>query len=139
MAWVKHAVGVLLVLVVVRSFGMPIWVYALGFVYGGASFTLLRSFVEHRAVAEGPKSAMVLTNPILSLVFLNNNLHLVHHAAPGTPWFALPALSRKMDAVAMARTGAGVYNGYRDVFRQYALRPFCQPVRPCDQTAPASL
>jgi fatty acid desaturase len=118
---------------------MPLWVYALGFVYGGSSITLLRSFVEHRNVSEGPQSAMVLTNPVLSLLFLNNNLHFVHHAAPGAPWFTLPALSRDMDASSLARTGAGVYNGYRDVIRQYALRPFCQPVRPCDQTTAASL
>lgn len=138
LAWVKHVMGILLVLAVVRSFGMPLWIYVLGFAYGGSSITLLRSFVEHRAVAEGPQSAMVLTNPVLSLLFLNNNLHLVHHAAPGAPWFTLPALSRGMDATALARTGAGVYYGYRDVVRQYALRPFCQPVRPCDQTTVAS-
>jgi fatty acid desaturase len=138
-AWVKHLVGSALVLTVVRSFGMPLWVYALGFVYGGSSITLLRSFVEHRAVSEGPRSAMVLTNPIMSLLFLNNNLHFVHHAAPGAPWFTLPAIGRDMDAIALARPGAGVYNGYRDVVRQYAFRPFCQPVRPCDQTTAASL
>jgi fatty acid desaturase len=139
LSWVKHAAGAALVLAVVRSFGMPLWVYALGFVYGGSSITLLRSFVEHRNVSEGPQSAIVLTNPVLSLLFLNNNLHFVHHAAPGAPWFTLPALSRDMDATALARMGAGVYNGYRDVVRQYALRPFCQPVRPCDQTTAASL
>jgi fatty acid desaturase len=138
-AWVKHFVGVATVVVVVRSLGLPLWIYMLGFVYGGSSITLLRSFVEHRAVDDGPQSAMVLTNPALSLLFLNNNLHFAHHAAPGAPWFTLPALSRDIDATALARTGAGVYNGYRDVVRRYAFHPFCQPVRPCDQTAATSL
>jgi fatty acid desaturase len=138
-AWAKHFVGVTTVVVIVRSLGLPLWIYALGFVYGGSSITLLRSFVEHRAVDDGPQSAMVLTNPALSLLFLNNNLHFVHHAAPGAPWFALPALSRDMNATALARCGAGVYDGYRDVVRRYAFRPFCQPVRGRDQVLPTSL
>ncbi len=138
-AWVKHLVGVTTVVVVVRSLGLPLWIYMLGFVYGGSSITLLRSFVEHRAVDDGPQSAMVLTNPALSLLFLNNNLHFAHHAAPGAPWFALPALGRDMGAIELARSGAGVYDGYRDVVRRYAFRPFCQPVRVRDQVLPSSL
>jgi fatty acid desaturase len=138
-AWVKHLIGVVTVIVVVRSLGLPLWIYALGFVYGGSSITLLRSFVEHRAVDDGPQSAMVLTNPALSLLFLNNNLHFVHHAAPGAPWYALPALARDMGAITLARRGAGVYDGYRDVVRRYAFRPFCQPVRARDQVSPTSL
>jgi fatty acid desaturase len=138
-AWMKHFVGVATVIVMVRSLGLPLWIYVLGFVYGGSSITLLRSFVEHRAVDDGPQSAMVITNPALSLLFLNNNLHLAHHAAPGAPWFALPAIGRDMGAIELARSGAGVYDGYRDVVRRYAFRSFCQPVRPCDQTTAASL
>jgi fatty acid desaturase len=138
-AWVKHLLGVATLVVVTRSLGLPLWIYVLGFVYGGSSITLLRSFVEHRAVDDGPQSAMVLTNPVLSLLFLNNNLHFAHHAAPGAPWFALPGLSRDMGAIELARSGAGVYDGYRDVVRRYAFRPFCQPVRVRDQTPAASL
>jgi fatty acid desaturase len=138
-AWVKHLAGVATVVVVVRWLGMPLWIYVLGFMYGGSSITLLRSFVEHRAVDNGPQSAMVLTNPALSLLFLNNNLHFAHHAAPGTPWFALPALSRDIGAIELARSGAGVYDGYRDVVRRYAFHPFCQPVRDRDQVLPTSL
>jgi fatty acid desaturase len=138
-AWLKHVVGVATVVVVVRALGLPMWIYALGFVYGGSSITLLRSFVEHRAVESGPQSAMVLTNPALSLLFLNNNLHFAHHAAPGTPWFALPALSRDMGAIELARSGAGVYRGYRDVVRRYAFRPFCQPIRVRDQVSTTAL
>ena len=135
-AWVRHLMGVATVVVAVRSLGLPLWIYVLGFVYGGSSITLLRSFVEHRAVDHGPQSAMVLTNPALSLLFLNNNLHFVHHAAPGAPWFALAALGRDMGAIELARSGAGVYDGYRDVVRRYAFRPFCQPVRVRDQMLP---
>ncbi len=138
-AWVKHLLGVATVVVVVRSLGLPLWIYVVGFVYGGSSITLLRSFVEHRAVDEGPQSAMVLTNPALSLLFLNNNLHLAHHAAPGAPWFALPAIGRDMGAIELARSGAGVYDGYREVVRRYAFHPFCQPVRVRDQKTAASL
>jgi len=92
---------------------------------------LLRSFVEHCAVAEGTRSAVVKAGPVMSLLFLNNNLHHTHHAQPSTPWYQLPALHRTLDSDDLASQGAGLYRrGYVEVARRNFLRPFCQPDHP---------
>ena len=111
--------------------GVPVWEYLLGFVLLGQSFTLLRSFVEHCAVAEGTRSAVVKAGPVMSLLYLNNNLHHTHHAQPSTPWYQLPALHRQLEGDVAAAQGAGLYrHGYVDVARRNLVRPFCQPDHP---------
>ena len=130
--WVAHliaaaALGWLLFGVV----GVPVWEYALGFVVMGQSLTLLRSFVEHCAVPEGTRSAVVKAGPLMSLLYLNNNLHHTHHAEPSMPWYALPALHRQLGGDDVAAQGAGLYRcGYLEVARRNFLRPFCQPDHP---------
>ncbi|HEX3089592.1 MAG TPA: fatty acid desaturase [Ilumatobacteraceae bacterium] len=130
--WVVHVVAAATVawwlFVVV---GIPVWEYVVGFIILGQSFTLLRSFVEHCAVPEGTRSAVVKAGPVMSLMFLNNNLHHTHHARPSTPWYALPELHRKMEGDEIAAEGAGLYRqGYVEVARRNLLRPFCQPDHP---------
>jgi fatty acid desaturase len=111
--------------------GFPVWEYMVGFVAMGQSLTLLRSFVEHCAVLEGTRSAVVRASPLMSLLFLNNNLHHTHHAEPSTPWYALPALHRELSGDEVAAAGAGLYrHGYLEVARRNFLRPFCQPDHP---------
>ena len=111
--------------------GVPVWQYLLGFVIMGQSLTLLRSFVEHCAVPEGTRSAVVKAGPLMSLLFLNNNLHHTHHAEPSTPWYALPELHRTLGSDEIAAQGAGLYrHGYLEVARRNFLRPFCQPDHP---------
>jgi fatty acid desaturase len=130
--WLAHlvasAVLAWLLFVVV---GVPVWEYLLGFVIMGQSFTLLRSFVEHCAVAEGTRSAVVKAGPVMSLMYLNNNLHHTHHAEPSTAWYDLPALHRSLESDEIAAQGAGLYrHGYLEVARRNFVRPFCQPDHP---------
>jgi hypothetical protein len=70
---------------------------------------------------------VVETNPLLSLIFLYNNLHVVHHDRPALPWYALPAAWRKLQADggdAAARAAGMVYaRGYLDVIGRYLVRP----------------
>lgn len=130
--WARHAVGVALVLGwVVGVCGMPLWQYLAGFVYAGLSLTLLRSFAEHRAAIDpGARTAVVRAGPLMSLLYLNNNLHVTHHAKPSVPWYRLPALTRALDGDRRALAGAGLYRGYRDVVRRFLLRPVADPVHP---------
>ena len=131
-AWLAHllaagALGWWLFAVV----GVSPAVYVLGFCLGGAACTQLRSFVEHAAVAEGTRSAVVKAGPLMSLLFLNNNLHHTHHAAPDLAWYRIPALHRSLGADDLAAAGAGLYpGGYVEVVRTYFVRPFCQPDHP---------
>ena len=133
-AWLAHLVAVVVVIVALRTLGVPLWVFILGFAFGGASITSLRSFVEHLAVDGAPRSAIVHSGAFFSLIFLNNNLHYTHHQLPGAAWFRLPELTRSLGAEQAAATGAGVYRGYREVARRFMFRPFGQPVHPFSAT-----
>jgi fatty acid desaturase len=130
--WAAHLVAaVLLGWWLFAVVGIPAWEYLLGFVIMGQSLTLLRSFVEHCAVPEGTRSAVVKAGPFMSLLYLNNNLHHTHHAEPSTPWYQLPALHRALGSDELAAQGAGLYrHGYLEVARRNFVRPFCQPDHP---------
>ncbi len=130
--WLKHLASVALTLVWIRLVcRLPLWEYLLGAVYFGAALTLVRSYSEHRWLPDGrTRSAMVVSRGPLSLLFLNNNLHLAHHLRPDVRWYKLPKIARELHCEETARDGAGLYRGYREVLRRQLLRPLCQPVHP---------
>jgi fatty acid desaturase len=105
--------------------------YALAYVYGGLSLTLMRSFTEHRAAtSDDERTAIVEAGPLLALLYLNNNLHAVHHAEPNLPWYVLPRRWREMRAQILAANGGFVFGGYDDIARRYALRAVHAPWHP---------
>ena len=101
---------------------MPLWAYAAA-VYGGLSLQRIRSFLEHQAHdrASG-RTAIVEDRGPLALLFLNNNLHVVHHMHPGVPWYRLPALYRSRRDRYLARNGGYVLRSYGEVFRRHLWR-----------------
>jgi fatty acid desaturase len=106
-------------------------VYVMAFCLGGSACTHLRSFVEHNAVASGTRSAVVKAGPVMSLLFLNNNLHHTHHAEPEVAWYRIPERHRALGSDAIAAAGAGLYpGGYLEVVRRHFVRPFSQPDHP---------
>lgn len=130
-SWVLHAVVTTIVVAAIRSAGLPLWMYVVGFVYGGMMCTNLRSFVEHRAVVDRePRSAVVVSNWFFGLLFLNNNLHHTHHALPGASWYRLPQLTRDLGSAELVAAGAGYHRGYLAIARKYFFRPFDQPINP---------
>jgi len=131
-AWAIHALGVTLVLAWVMGIcQMPLWQYLVLFVYPGISLSLVRSFLEHQARPEvSERSVIIEAGPLMSLLFLNNNLHLVHHDKPGLPWYRIPAFYRQRRALFLASNGGYYYKGYGDVFRRYFLRAKEQPLHP---------
>lgn len=135
--WARHLVAVAAVIVVIVATGLPLAQFAVGAVYGRVFFTGLRTFAEHRAVAEGTRTAVVRAGWPMALIYLNNNLHHTHHAHPAVAWYELPALHRRLGSDELALAGAGLYSGgYLELWRRYGLRPFCQPVHPL--SAPAT-
>ncbi|MFZ9483109.1 MAG: fatty acid desaturase [Ilumatobacteraceae bacterium] len=115
--------------------GVSPWIYVPAFCLGGSACTNVRSFLEHKAVTEGTRSAVVKAGPVMSLLFLNNNLHHTHHAEPGLEWYKIPARHREMGSDALAAAGAGLYEGgYLQVFRTYLFRPFGTPPDPLAAT-----
>lgn len=133
-AWLLHLVAVGVLIVALRAAAMPLWIYVLGFVLGGASFTALRSFVEHCAADGTSRSAIVRSGWFFGFIFLNNNLHYTHHRLPGAAWYRLPELTRSINAEAAVVDGAGFYRGYLEVARRFLFRPFGQPVHPVSAT-----
>lgn len=128
---VRHVIGVSLILITLGTLGVPIWFYIATFGYGGLAATLLRSFAEHRAADSGSQSAVIAAGPVMSLLFLNNNLHYTHHLSPGAAWFAIPELHRQSDGVQLALDGAGFYaGGYKELMQKFAFRSSRSPVHP---------
>ncbi|WBO23750.1 fatty acid desaturase [Sphingomonas abietis] len=137
--WAPHMIGVALILTWLSICHLGVGLYLLAFVYPGSALTLLRSFAEHRAAtAPGHRVAIVERAGPLSLLFLHNNLHAVHHAAPALPWYRIPAFYRRNRAAIVHANGGLVYRGYGDVARRYGLRAHDALIHPrfLAETAP---
>lgn len=129
--WTLHAVLAAAVLGwIVGICGMGVGRYVLCFVYPGAAIGLVRSFAEHRASPDHTRrTAIVERGGVLGILFLFNNLHVIHHERPGLPWYRLPAAWRANEA--RIRAGGGpVYRGYGEIARLYWRRPHHHPAHP---------
>ncbi|WP_170424356.1 fatty acid desaturase [Ruegeria arenilitoris] len=132
-AWALHLVGVAVVLWIVSLSPMPIWAFVLS-AYIGLGLVKIRTFLEHRAHENSSaRTVIVEDRGILAFLFLNNNLHVVHHMNPGAPWYRLPALYRAGKDRYLASNEAYVYRSYGQVFRSYFWRakdPVAHPLWP---------
>src|SRR3990167_7660998 len=133
-AWVLNGVGVAMVLAWLLSFGtMPVLAYVLA-AYIGYSLLKIRTFLEHRAhVAFRARTVIIEDRGPLSLLFLNNNLHVVHHMHPAVPWYHLPRMYAAKRAHYQRRNEAYVYRNYAEIFAKYLFRakdPVPHPVWP---------
>lgn len=130
--WLRHAAGAGIVLAwILVACEMPLWLYLLGFVYLGAALSRLRSYAEHRyADNHEERTAIVENSPLFGLLFLYNNLHVLHHRRPGVPWYRIPALYRQQRDALLEINGGLVYDGYTDVARRFLLSPHDDPRHP---------
>ncbi|MEM0942763.1 MAG: fatty acid desaturase [Pseudomonadota bacterium] len=121
-AWGRHILGLIPVIAAIWAAGIPLWVYALGVVWPALSLLAVRTYIEHRA-AHCPKqrSAIVEAGWFWSLLFLNNNLHRVHHERPAVAWYKLPAIWRAERARVLAENGGYYFPGYWEVARQWFI------------------
>jgi fatty acid desaturase len=129
--WLRFFVGLAAVLGFVAWAGYPIWKYYLFIVYPGLSLGLLRSFIEHRW-GESPdhRIAIVESNGIFGLLFLWNNIHVVHHIYPSMPWYDIKPYYGRHRGQLLALNDAYVFPGYLDIARRWLLRPVFVPVYP---------
>ncbi|MDA1072167.1 MAG: fatty acid desaturase [Proteobacteria bacterium] len=111
--------------------GMAIWEYYLFMVYPGFSLSMLRALIEHRyGTKAGERVAIVESNKVWGLLYLFNNMHLVHHLFPAMPWYQIPAFFRANRAALLAHSGDYHFRGYGQIARRYLLRPVFIPVHP---------
>lgn len=121
-AWVWHLPAVGVVLAAVFASAMPLWAYLLA-AYLGLSLIKVRTFLEHQAHDRAAaRSAIIEDRGPLALLFLHNNLHAVHHAHPGVPWYALPGLYAQQRGRFLAMNGGYVIGSYAEVARRYLFR-----------------
>ena len=95
-AWALHLAGMAIVLpVVAYGFGMPIWLYVLVPVWIGQGLISIRTFAEHQWSERPEGRTIIVERSPLSFLFLNNNLHFVHHRNPTVAWYRLPKMFRE--------------------------------------------
>ncbi len=137
LAWALHLPGLALVWVWLEWVGtMPGWAYILA-AYLGWSLLKIRTYLEHRAHdAARARTVVIESRGPLSLLFLNNNFHVVHHMHPGVAWYKLPALYFGNRAHYLRRNDAYQYRNYFDIFRRHLFRakdPVPHPIFPVDK------
>ena len=123
-AWLLHLAGLVPVaawLVGVCGWSLP--VYAIAVAYPAMGVLMIRTFAEHQASQHaGARTVIIEKSGLLSLLFLNNNLHFVHHRHPAAPWYDLPGLYRLDRAAYREENGGYVYPSYADLARRYLFR-----------------
>ena len=131
-AWLLHGMGLAVVLpVVTQLFGIPLWLYVLGPVWLGQSLISVRTFAEHQWSERPDGRTIIIERSPLAFLFLNNNLHFVHHAMPTVAWYKLPKLFRdKRDEWVRMNKGY-VFPNYFAMVRRYAFKakePVVHPI-----------
>lgn len=131
-AHLLHLAGLVLVLVWLSSLAtISVWAYLLA-AYSGLSLLKIRTFLEHRAFETVPGRIVIIEQPgLFSWLFLNNNLHAVHHTNPGVAWYRLPEIYRSGRKQFLQNNSNYCYASYAEVFRKYfftAKDPVAHPL-----------
>lgn len=124
LGWLLHIPALALVLWWMSAVAlMPLWAWGIC-VYAALAILKIRTFLEHRAhdIASG-RTVIIEDKGILSWLFLNNNLHLVHHMHAKMPWYRLPQMYYANKERYLSRNKGYLYSSYGDIFRRYLLRP----------------
>ena len=131
--WALHLGGLALVILWLWAAAMPWWAYLLAAWFGHALLKI-RTYLEHRAhEAARARTVIIEDRGPLALLFLNNNLHVVHHMHPAVPWYRLPALYAANREHYQRRNEGYVYRSYLDIFRAHLFRakdPVPHPLMP---------
>ncbi|MEH7829010.1 fatty acid desaturase [Gemmobacter denitrificans] len=131
--WGLHLLGLVPVVWWIWTAEMSGWAY-LAAAWIGHALLKIRTFLEHRAHdACRARTVIIEDRGPLALLFLNNNLHVVHHMHPAVPWYDLPAMYRANRDHYQRRNDGYVYRSYLEIFRLYLTRakdPVPHPVWP---------
>ena len=137
LAWALHLASLLPIVVLLWSFGISFWMYFLAVVWPSLSLISIRTYAEHRWHDAPEGRTIIVERSPLAWLFLNNNLHIVHHQVPSAPWYELPRLYRERRAHWRALNHGYVYRSYWQLFRDYALRPKEPVIHPVLHQLPA--
>lgn len=123
LGWLMHIPAVALVFWWIMAVAtIPVWAWLLS-VYLSLSLLKLRTYLEHQAHDRASaRTAIVEDRGFFALLFLNNNLHVVHHMHPGVPWYALPKLYRARSSEYLEQNMGYRYRAYSEIFRRHLFR-----------------
>jgi fatty acid desaturase len=136
-AWLLHGMGFVPMFALLLAFGIPLWIYALTAVYWGLAIIAIRSYCEHQWSERPDGRTIIVEKSPLALLFLNNNLHFVHHKRPTVPWYQLPKLYREQREEWKTMNGGYVFRNYFEILRAYAFRSKEDVVHPVLRREPA--
>lgn len=123
-AWGLHAGGVALALAWVMGVcGLGFWTYLFAVAYPAYALLSVRTFLEHRAEEAVPARTCIVEDAsgFWGLLFLNNNLHVVHHEQPRAPWYALPGIYRMQRQRYLDLNGGYIFPSYWAIIRRFAV------------------
>jgi fatty acid desaturase len=138
--WLEHLAWCLPVIVWLKLVcGMPLWLYFVAMVVPANGLLLIRSFAEHSArPAVRERVALVENSWLLGPLFLFNNLHALHHEAPGIPWYRYNAHYRQVRERLIAENGGLVYSTYFEIARRFLFSPHDALVHPTNRVPVSS-
>jgi len=120
LGWLLHLPAIAVVVWWMTALAtMPLWAWLIS-VYLSLSLLKLRTFLEHQAHDRTlARTAIVEDRGLFALLFLHNNLHVVHHMHPGVPWYALPKLYQTHRAQFLESNQGYSYSTYAEIARKY--------------------
>jgi fatty acid desaturase len=132
-AWALNVAGLVPLVWFLADTGMALWAYGLA-VYMALGLLRIRTYLEHRAHASHRARTVVIEDRgPLSVLFLNNNFHVVHHMHPAVAWYDLPKLYSARKDHFLRRNEGYRYASYGEVFRRYFFAvkdPVAHPIWP---------
>lgn len=131
--WLWHLPALAVLLAIVAAAPMPVWAYGVA-AYLALSILRIRTFLEHQAhVRARARTVIIEDRGPLAFLFLNNNLHVVHHMHPKLPWYRLPRIYFNNREKYLRRNDGYRYDSYGEVFRRHLIRakdPVPHPLYP---------
>lgn len=121
--WLWHIPALALVIWWMAALGqMPVWAFILSS-YAALSILKIRTFLEHQAhLRARGRTVIIEDRGLLAFLFLNNNLHVVHHMHPKLPWYRLPGVYFGNRARYLACNDGYMFRSYAEVFRRYLFK-----------------
>ena len=135
--WASHAILCFLLLLAIASWSSISVATYLVCAYCGMSILMIRTFLEHQAHKDmRGRSVLIEDKGPLRLLFLNNNLHAVHHAYPAVAWYRLPVIFKLHRERFLQMNRGYHYKSYGDIFRTFTFTRKEPVVYPLDRSGP---
>ena len=133
--WAIHILLCAVLLTAIATNGTISTAVYLACAYFGMSILMIRTFLEHQAHKDmRGRSVLIEETGPLRFLFLNNNLHAVHHAYPSLAWYRLPVIFKLHRDRFLQMNKGYHYRSYGDIFRKFAFSRKEPVVFPLDRS-----